>query len=387
MKLNETKDNEQKKALNAWADNNGIGSLIAGTGFGKSRCGVAAINYILRSNPSTKALVLVPTIQLQEQFEDEFHKWGYSHCLDSVDIMCYQSAYKLQGQHYSIVVCDEIHLGLSKEHRKFFSMNTYDNLLCMTATEPEELEYKHILRKLAPTIYNISLDECVKLGLVSPYEINCIPIKLTDTEREEYKKINKMFVYYKYELGMFDAFDKAKEHLNNTHADPQDKANAANFFGTIRMRKKIIDSAENKLERFKELVTDNTDSRIISFGGINAFTDKMCAAVDPLAVVYHSGKTVKQRKLALDAFKEGSINVLCSTKALNQGLDIPDANMGIICGITSKGLSMIQRVGRLVRFQEGKTGTIYILYVEDSQEETWLKKAVKNLNNVNWLKA
>ena len=46
---------------------------------------------------------------------------------------------------------------------------------------------------------------------------------------------------------------------------------------------------------------------------------------------------------------------------------------------------MIQRVGRLIRFQEGKIGEIYILYVENSQEEKWLKNAVKSLNNVNWL--
>ena len=77
--------------------------------------------------------------------------------------------------------------------------------------------------------------------------------------------------------------------------------------------------------------------------------------------------------------------MLCSTKALNQGLDIPDANMGVMCGITSKSLPMIQRVGRLIRFQEGKVGEIYILYVENSQEEKWLKNAVKSLNNVNWL--
>ena len=76
---------------------------------------------------------------------------------------------------------------------------------------------------------------------------------------------------------------------------------------------------------------------------------------------------------------------MCSTKALNQGLDIPNANLGIICGITSKSLSMIQRVGRLIRFEEGKIGKVVILYVKESQEEKWLKNSVKTLNNVKWL--
>lgn len=46
---------------------------------------------------------------------------------------------------------------------------------------------------------------------------------------------------------------------------------------------------------------------------------------------------------------------------------------------------MIQRVGRLIRFQEGKVGDIYILYVKESQEEKWLKNAVKSLDNIKWL--
>ena len=59
--------------------------------------------------------------------------------------------------------------------------------------------------------------------------------------------------------------------------------------------------------------------------------------------------------------------------------------MGIVCGLTSKSLTMIQRVGRLLRFQENKTGKIIVLYIKDTQEEKWLKSAVKGLTNVNWV--
>ena len=135
----------------------------------------------------------------------------------------------------------------------------------------------------------------------------------------------------------------------------------------------------------KEIVHSNLDKRILGFGGANEFTDMLTDSVSPLAVAYHSKKSKKQKQAALDAFKDGSINVLCSTKALNQGFDVPDANFGIICGITSKSLSMIQRVGRLIRFQEGKVGKIVIIYVKDSQEEKWLKNSVRQMKNVNWI--
>ena len=382
-KTNKVKDKEQRIALNSWAKAGFVGSIIAGTGFGKSRCGVLAIDHILKHKDDAKAIVLVPTIQLQEQFSEEFHKWGKDNCLNRVEILCYQSAYKLQNQHYDIVICDEIHLGLSPEYRKFFDNNTYNSLLCMTATLPEEPEYRKILSNLASSIYTISLDKCVKLGLVAPYKIHCISIELTVEERTDYKQINNQFIYYKYKLGQFDAFNMAKYHISNESSSAQDRANAAQFYRCIRARKDIIDNAENKIEKFKELVASNLNKKILAFGGVNKFTDKLAKSVN--ADVYHSGKTIKQRKKVLKDFKEGNSNILCSTKALNQGLDVSDANIGIICGLTSKSLSMIQRIGRLIRFKKGKTGIIYILYVKDSQEEKWLNNAVRTLDNVCWI--
>jgi len=384
MKLHETKDKEQRLALNNWAANHYCGSIIAGTGFGKSRCGVMAVNHVLNTLGGTSALVLVPTIQLQDQFKEEFDKWECKDCLDRVEIICYQSAYKLRSKHYDIVICDEIHLGLSEKYRKFFKYNTYDKLLCMTATLPEEPRYKVELHKLAPTIYEISLDECVEKELVAPYEIYCMPLELTSEERREYKRVNNLFVSHKMALDP-NAFEFAKTALRSPNVSYELKAHAAGFYKTIRERKSIVDKAHNKIEVFKQLVYDNLDKRIITFGGLNEFTDTLAKSVAPLAEVYHSKITKKKRVEALRRFKEGEVNVLCSTKALNQGLDIPNANLGIVCGLTSKALSMIQRVGRLIRWEEGKTGKVYVLYIKDSQEEKWLKNAVWELNGVTWL--
>ena len=385
--VNKIKDTEQRHALNMWAKTGFVGSIIAGTGFGKSRCGVLAAGKTLRDHieGEGRGIVLVPTVQLRDQFEEEFSKWGYEDVVDNIDFVCYQSAYKLKDNHYNIVVCDEVHLGLSPEYRKFFENNTYDRLLCMTATLPEENEYKLHLFKLAPTVYRISLDQCVAMGLVSPYDIVCVPIKLTDEEQKEYKSINKKFVYWKYQLGQFGAFDAAKAIMANKNASAKDKQAAARFYACIRDRKKIVDFASNKVAQLQKLVIQNLDSKMLVFGGANAFTDTLCDATQPFSVSYHSGKTKKQRENALLDFKEGNKNVLCSTKALNQGLDVPDASVGVVCGLTSKALPMIQRIGRLIRFQEDKKGRIYILYVKDSQEEKWLKSSVKGLKNITWL--
>ena len=387
--LIKVKDAEQRKALNNWVKSNYNGSIIAGTGFGKSRCGVLAVNFTFQRRADmegAKALVLVPTQQLQDQFKDEFIKWGFEHLLESIEVMCYQSAYKLKGNHYDIVVCDEIHLGLSPEYRKFFKNNTYDKLLCMTATLPEEQEYQELLETISPIAYKITLDECVNLGLVAPYEIICVPIKLTDVEQADYKKANNTFVYAKYVLGQFDAFDQAKFIMGpgkNT-ASSQEKAAAAQFYRSIRARKTVVDHADNKIAMLQKIVIKSIGEKILVFGGSNEFTNKLADATETFSTVYHSGKTKKQKEKALEDFRSGDKPVLCSTKALNQGFDVADATMAVICGLTSKGLTMIQRVGRIIRYQPNKRGKIICLYVKDSQEEKWLKSSVKTLKNVVW---
>lgn len=334
-----------------------------------------------------RGLVLVPTNQLQDQFEQAFKQWGYEDVLPSVDIVCYASAHKMKDKTYTVTVADEVHLGLSPIYREVFFNNTHERLLCMTATPPEEEEYRDLLEEIAPTIYTLTLDECVKLGLVAPYTVYCIPVELTDAERAEYKAANNMFVHYKYQLGMYNAFEEAGRILGDSNASPVQKKNATLFYKAIRDRKDVVQHAYNKIYYTEQIAAAKPDKKILTFAGTNEFTDSMYEALnkDGGARRFHSKMKKKEKDQALKDFKDNTSRILCSTKALNQGFDVPDAQLGIICGLDSKTLAMIQRVGRLLRLSEGKVGEVVVLYVKDSQEEKWLKSSVQNLSNVVWL--
>ncbi|NBP01363.1 MAG: hypothetical protein EBU90_14715 [Proteobacteria bacterium] len=382
------KDQEQRIALRAWAKAGYKGSIIAGTGFGKSRCGVMALGEMLR-RVEGDGLLLVPTVQLQDQFKDEFYKWGYEDVLDRVEILCYASAHKIKGRTFAVTVADEVHLGLSPIYREIFSDNIHNMLLCMTATLPEEPEYKVLLVNMAPPVYVITLDQCVQKGLIAPYKIKCIAVDLTNEERKTYKSANNMFVHYKYKLGQFDAFDRANAILASPHtSSPEDKKNAALFYKAIRDRKEIVQKAYNKI-LYTGMICQNRDVKTLTFSGTNEFTDETRQHLVSLgikAASYHSTMKTSARKKALNDFKDNEIKVLCSTKALNQGYDIPDAQLGIICGLDSKALQMIQRVGRLLRLSDSdKVAEVVVLYVRDSQEEKWLTNAIKNLSNIVWI--
>jgi superfamily II DNA or RNA helicase len=385
-KLLAIKDAEQKKALNAWKDADYVGTVIAGTGFGKSRVGVIACGAMIRKHGG-RGLVLVPTNQLQDQFEEEFKKWGYEDVLDSVDILCYASAHKLRGVTYTVTVADEVHLGLSPIYREIFLQNNHKRLLCMTATAPEEEEYEDLLDEIAPTVYTITLDECVQKGLVAPYTIHCVPVPLLDSERDAYKAANNAFVHYKYHLGMYNAFEEAGRILKDPNASPVQKKNATLFYKAIRDRKEVVQKAHNKILYTAMIAKTKADKKILTFAGTNEFTNQMHKELNETgcnAARFHSALGKKEKDKALKDFRENEVRILCSTKALNQGFDVPDAQLGIICGLDSKALAMIQRVGRLLRLSPDKVGEVVILYVKDSQEEKWLRSSIESLSNIVW---
>ena len=381
--LVKTRDDFQKEALNAWARQGFKGSVIAATGFGKSRVASLAIGYSLdelveSGDTKSRCLVLVPTIQLQNQFPHELKKWGFEEYLDRIDFMCYASAHKMEGKHYHVVVCDEVHLGLSDKYGQFFEKTTYDRLLCLTATIPENPTSRMFLVNLAPICFQITLDECVAAGFVADYEIYCIGLELEESERAEYDRFQKMFVKTKVILGHHGAFTNAQEILAGRRAG--NKGIAAQYMNSIRGRRQVVQEAGAKVLAAIEVAERFEGEKILTFGGTNKFTDIIAEKLG--APSYHSGKTAKQREKILEAFKSGESKILCSTKALNQGMDVPDVGIGIIVGLESKSLPMIQRLGRIIRKDGDKVGKIYIFYVAHSQEEKWLDEATKTLKNV-----
>jgi len=375
-----SRDQAQKDALNSWARQGFKGSIIAATGFGKSRVAVLAIGYSLDElvDSHARCLVLTPTVQLKDQFPKEFIKWGFAKYLDRIDFMCYQSAHKLEKKHYHVVVCDEVHLGLSPVYRQFFYRNSTDKLLCLTATPPENDEHYDLLCRMAPVCYKITLDEAVYHGFVAEYQVYSIGIPLSEDEKAEYDEYQKLFVKMKMALGGNNAFAVADAILSGTASG--NKGAAAQYMNAVRGRRKVVQQAVSKLDYAKEIVTHYSGQKVITFGGTNKFTDDMAEHLGGEA--YHAGKTTKQREKMLNRFILGETDILCTTKALDQGMDVPDVGIGIIVGLTSKSLPFIQRLGRLLRKDKDKVGKIYILYVKDSQEAKWVEDATKTIRNV-----
>ena len=86
--------------------------------------------------------------------------------------------------------------------------------------------------------------------------------------------------------------------------------------------------------------------------------------------VYHSQMTKEARTRILSEFREEAFRILVSCKALDEGIDVPDANIGIVLSSTAVERQRIQRLGRLIRRAEGKaTACLYYIYIRESTDD------------------
>jgi superfamily II DNA or RNA helicase len=69
----------------------------------------------------------------------------------------------------------------------------------------------------------------------------------------------------------------------------------------------------------------------------------------------------RERERVRSAFREGKLRAMVSARVLNEGIDVPDADVAIIVGGTLGEREHVQRVGRLLRPSPGKRATVYEL--------------------------
>ena len=362
-------------------------SLFMSPGSGKTRIGIIAACEVIKKYGG-KALISVPKENLIKQWNDEAIKWKYSKEWKSVDIICHASNDKYNPDDYSIIIIDEIHLAISGEHHGSLLENDYCNnkLLCLTGTRPRDKTQLEKLFRVAPESFELTLNEAVELKLVSEYTINVIDIPFSGDELMKYKKAQQGFVYYTNLLGKFDAFEKAKSILDNSSSSPIDKRNATMLFTAIRNRKSIAQNAKQKLTVAKQLVELFPEHYTITFSETNDFTTKLHKLCGDRAVMFHSKMKESEKTDALKLFADRRTkkNIINSTKALSEGYNVPVINMGIVTAFTSKANTIIQRITRACRYIEGKRAILFILVVPNTQEEQWLKNALKDVSNVRY---
>lgn len=364
--VNKVREKVQNEAIQAVIDNDG-GMIAMATGSGKSRVAVELAKYYCEPFTSDLAL-LVPTEKLRdENWLEEFEKWGASPLWNDTQSLCYASASKIGGYNFDLVILDEGH-NITELASEFFTINNIQRTVLLTATPPTDPIKKQILSDLdIKLVYELTLDQAVRLGFVAPYKITVITVPL-DNVTKNIPGGNKKNPFMTTEAATYAYCNRRVQQCFGDQT-PQGKAKMQ---FAILGRMQFIYKIPSKTAVIKFLldrVIPQEDRTLIFCGNIEQ-AEEVCPTF------YHS----KSSSVAYDAFKNEEINRLSCVKAVNEGHNFPGVDSGIIGQLNSKEKDLVQRIGRLIRFRPGHEAHLYIVVSESTQDEKWLENAIENLD-------
>ncbi len=394
----------QKKAFETWKDNKQRGLFAMATGTGKTITALNCLLEIYKRNGYYKAIILVPTVTLVEQWEKECAKFNFEHILkiSSKNKDWRSSLLKLQiaerlsedpkEQNYIIIttyasfvhddvfnvlnslprkrvllIADEAHnMGASQIRKRLPYVNIIRRI-GLSATP--ERQYDDEGNKIVNQFFNVEsnnytfeykMEDAIRNGVLCHYYYYPHLITLTDEEMRNYTDLSEKIAKYMNING-----DSFKD-------DPI-------LTGLLLKRKRIIHKATNKKPAFKKIIEDRLKEKrnlkytlvYVPEGDeqeqetypyaerdqirtvdddhlIDQYT-RIISETDDRTTVREFTSESKDRDLMLKQFASGELEVLTSMKCLDEGVDVPRSEFAIFCSSTGNPRQFIQRRGRILR--------------------------------------
>jgi superfamily II DNA or RNA helicase len=368
----------QHKALKAWNEAGRKGVIVLPTGAGKTVIAIKAIELI-----SQPTIVVVPTLDLVEQWrsrlEEEFGVkigiyGGGDTLLQALTVSTYDSAYLRAGEignRFCFIIFDEVHHLPAEGYRQIAEMFTAPCRLGLTATfEREDMLHREIPRLTGGVVYWLKPEDLAGRYLAE-YTLQKIDVDLTDQERLEYDRHYKVFADF-----------LASRHIKLTTAADFQKfimrggrdRDARRALLSRNIALDIAFNSEAKIEALEEIMKNNPSERLLIFTQHNQLVHRISKRF-LLPFITHTTDKDERRDI-LKRFRDGTLRGIVTSKVLDEGIDIPEASIGIILSGTGSSREFIQRLGRLLRKSDGKKARLIELVSRATTETrtSWRRK-------------
>jgi superfamily II DNA or RNA helicase len=358
----------QREALDRWrADRRGV--VVLPTGAGKTYVGMAAI-----AEANCSAFVVVPTLDLVDQWRDELSAFGIEigefsgreKSLRAITVSTYDSAYahaESLGNRFELVIFDEVHHLVAESYRRIAECFAAPYRLGLTATyERDDGRHARLGRLLGGKVYEIDTDDLTGEYL-SEYTTERINLDLTPDEQAAYEERARVFrnyiIFSNVELKGPGDYRKL---VLRSGSDPR----AWRALRAQNEARKIASNSEAKLDELANLLASfDEEDRIIIFTRYNELVHRVSDRFFVPGVTYKTGRD--ERRAALERFRDGTYSAIVSSQVLDEGVDVPDANVGIILSGTGSSREYRQRLGRILR-PSARPARLYELVSNDTTE-------------------
>jgi superfamily II DNA or RNA helicase len=343
----------QQKALDNWTEAGKRGCVVLPTGAGKTVIGIKAIELV-----NSASIVVVPTIDLMDQWTSVLSKYlpnmkvgnlgGGMDDIEPITVSTYDSAYlraAALGNKFALMIFDEVHHLAAPGYRTIAEQFASPFRLGLTATiEREDDLHKDFPKLVGGIVFQAYSSELARNKHLASYEIERRQVNMLPEELEEYNKNFGIYQVCLKKIGLRMQYAGAFRRLIMMSGRSRAAREA------VLARNKAMDIALNsrsKIEELKKILAEKRGQKTIIFTQHNKLVyDISDRFLIPL-ITHKSSK--QERHDALSGFKDGRYNVIVTSKVLDEGVDVPDAELGIILSGTGSSREFIQRLGRLLR--------------------------------------
>jgi superfamily II DNA or RNA helicase len=362
----------QRDALDAWRAAGDRGVVELPTGSGKTVVAVAAIAAL-----SVPTLVVVPTVDLVDQWRRELEAefsvpvgqfGGGEQRAGPLTVSTYDSAYLRAddvGGDFRFAVFDEAHHLGGEGYRDAARLLAAPVRLGLTATfERPDGAHEAVAEVVGPRVHRLSVDDLAGDHLAD-YDIKRLEVELTDDEREAYEAANERFLRYlrQSNLQMHDASDYRKLVMRSG-SDPR----AREALLAKQRARRVMMNSEAKLEALADVLGRHRGDRVIVF---TAHTDLVYRISERFLLPAITNETgAEERRETLSRFREGTYQRVVTANVLDEGVDVPDANVAVVLSGSGSEREFTQRLGRVLRPKaDGRRALLYEVVSAETAEE------------------
>jgi len=358
----------QQQAVEKWMLDR-RGCIVLPTGSGKTYVALEVIKIL-----SAPTLVVVPTLDLLDQWKDRLSVFGKEWIgefsgrekeIKSITVSTYDSAYinaEKLGNKFMLLIFDEVHHLPSESYSQIAEMSATPYRLGLTATyERDDGRHSLLPELVGGKVFELKPSDLAGRDLAE-YVIKRIYVPLTDEERIKYESKARIFKEYVKKRGII------LRSIEDFHKVVMATGYDAKAYEALRAwdeARKIAFNSRNKLVRLKELLERHRGDKIIIFTRYNDLVYATSRLFLIPAITYRTLKD--ERQTILKEFKRGGFKAIVSSQVLDEGIDVPDANVGIIMSGSGSAREYIQRLGRILR-PKGKKAILYELVSRETSE-------------------
>lgn len=359
----------QQAALAAWSLNAHRGIVVLPTGSGKTRLALAAAASLRRPT-----LCLVPTRVLLGQWIAELRRvydgpigvfGDGERTLAELTVATFASAWRHMaeiGERFDTLIIDEAHHFGNAVQDEALEMCAARHRLGLTATPPSEGGTLTRLTELVgPVVFQRKIADLAGTFL-APFETYSWFLPLTASERQTYERA--MLSFHQFSRTVRAQIPNAV-WADLVRVAGQSPAGQAAMAGYRRARATVA-LTKAKGRALVGLLRRHASSRILVFTADTATAYRLSRFLFVPALTADIKR--KERDEIIKAFRTGDLPIIVSCRVLNEGVDVPDADVAIILGGTNGGREHVQRVGRVLRPAAGKVAVVYELIAADTFE-------------------